>query len=115
MPGWLPFLSKLLALMGVQVLLSAVLLVCGVLVQLSKGYTHLELGLYLTDLFGFRLLDLWQLCRARGGRPRAGEPQVRGPLRDGALPGGQHVRLDDGLRARPLQLRPGAPSTRTRT
>jgi ABC-type transport system involved in multi-copper enzyme maturation permease subunit len=62
MPGWLPFLSKLLALMGVQVLLSAVLLVCGVLVQLFKGYTHLELGLYLTDLFGFRLLDLWQLC-----------------------------------------------------
>ena len=61
-PGWLPFLSKLLALMGVQVLLSAVLLVCGVLVQLSKGYTHLELGLYLKDLFGFRLLDLWQLC-----------------------------------------------------
>ncbi|MFY0563548.1 M1 family aminopeptidase [Archangium lansingense] len=61
-PGWLPYLSKLLALMGVQVLLSAVLLVCGVLAQLFKGYTHLELGLYLTDLFGFRLLDLWQLC-----------------------------------------------------
>jgi ABC-type transport system involved in multi-copper enzyme maturation permease subunit len=61
-PGWLPFLSKLLALMGVQVLLSAVLLVCGVLVQLFNGYTHLEPGLYLTDLFGFRLLDLWQLC-----------------------------------------------------
>jgi ABC-type transport system involved in multi-copper enzyme maturation permease subunit len=61
-PGWLPFLSKLLALMGVQVLLSAVLLVCGVLVQLFNGYTHLEPGLYLTDLFGFRLVDLWQLC-----------------------------------------------------
>ncbi|MFY0526246.1 M1 family aminopeptidase [Archangium gephyra] len=62
MPGWLPFLSKLLALMGVQVLLNAVLLVCGVLIQLSQGYTHLEPGLYLTDLFGFRLLDLWLLC-----------------------------------------------------
>ncbi|HYO53350.1 ABC transporter permease/M1 family aminopeptidase [Archangium sp.] len=62
MPGWLPFLSKLLALMGVQVLLNAVLLVCGVLVQLFRGYTHLELGLYLTDLFGYRLVDLWQLC-----------------------------------------------------
>lgn len=61
-PGWLPFLSKLLALMGVQVLLSAVLLVCGVLVQLFHGYTHLELGLYLADLFGYRLVDLWLLC-----------------------------------------------------
>jgi ABC-type transport system involved in multi-copper enzyme maturation permease subunit len=62
MPGWLPFLSKLLALMGVQVLLNAVLLVCGVLVQLFRGYTHLELGLYVTELFGPRLLDLWLLC-----------------------------------------------------
>ncbi|HEX5749052.1 MAG TPA: M1 family aminopeptidase [Archangium sp.] len=61
-PGWLPFLSKLLALMGVQVLLNAVLLVCGVLVQLFNGYTHLEPGLYVTELFGFRLLDLWLLC-----------------------------------------------------
>ncbi|MFE8605081.1 M1 family aminopeptidase [Archangium violaceum] len=61
-PGWLPFLSKLLALMGVQVLLNAVLLVCGVLVQLFNGYTHLELGLYVTELFGYRLLDLWLLC-----------------------------------------------------
>ncbi|PTL79936.1 M1 family aminopeptidase [Vitiosangium sp. GDMCC 1.1324] len=61
-PGWLPFLSKLLALMGVQVLLSAVLLVCGVLVQLFRGYTHLEPGLYLADLFGYRLVDLWLLC-----------------------------------------------------
>jgi ABC-2 type transport system permease protein len=61
-PGWLPFLSKLLALMGVQVLLNAMLLVCGVLVQLFNGYTHLELGLYVTELFGYRLLDLWLLC-----------------------------------------------------
>jgi ABC-type transport system involved in multi-copper enzyme maturation permease subunit len=61
-PGWLPFLSKLLALMGVQVLLNAVLLVCGMLVQAFRGYFHFELGLYATDLFGFRLLDLWMLC-----------------------------------------------------
>ncbi|QRK12140.1 ABC transporter permease [Archangium violaceum] len=61
-PGWLPFLSKLLALMGVQVLLSAMLLVCGVLVQLFRGFTDIELGLYLTDLFGYRLVDMWQLC-----------------------------------------------------
>jgi ABC-2 type transport system permease protein len=61
-PGWLPFLSKLLALMGVQVLLNAVLLGCGLLVQAAHGYFHFELGLYAADLFGFRLVDLWLLC-----------------------------------------------------
>ena len=62
MPGWLPLLSKLLALMGVQVLLNAVLLGCGVLVQLFQGHTELEPGLYATQLFGFHLVDLWLLC-----------------------------------------------------
>ncbi|QRN96338.1 hypothetical protein JRI60_46240 [Archangium violaceum] len=61
-PGWLPFASKLLALMGVQVLLNGVVLVCGMLVQLFKGYTHFEFGLYATDLLGYRLMDLWLLC-----------------------------------------------------
>jgi len=61
-PTWLPYVSKLLALMGVQVLLSAVLLVCGLLVQVFKGYYRFELGLYAVDLFGLRLWDLWLLC-----------------------------------------------------
>ena len=61
-PGWLPFLSKLLALMAMPVLLNGVLLGCGVLVQLSKGYTQLEPGLYLKDLLGVGLVDLWMQC-----------------------------------------------------
>ena len=61
-PGWLPYLSKLLALMGVQVILTGVVLVCGLIVQTAKGYTHYELGLYVSELFGMRLPDLWLLC-----------------------------------------------------
>ncbi|MDY7225180.1 M1 family aminopeptidase [Hyalangium rubrum] len=61
-PGWLPYVTKLLALMGVQVLLTFVVLACGMLVQLTRGYTQFELGLYLQELFGMRLLDLWLLC-----------------------------------------------------
>ncbi|HVG61258.1 MAG TPA: M1 family aminopeptidase [Hyalangium sp.] len=61
-PGWLLYTSKLLALLGVQVLLSVVVLVCGLLIQIFRGYTHFELGLYMTELFGLRLLDLWLLC-----------------------------------------------------
>ncbi|WP_224364850.1 ABC transporter permease/M1 family aminopeptidase [Hyalangium versicolor] len=61
-PGWLPYLSKLLALMGVQLLLTCVVLVCGLIVQSTRGYFHFELGLYVRELFGMRLLDLLALC-----------------------------------------------------
>ena len=60
-PDWLPLLSKLGALLGVQVLLAAVVFATCVLVQLSQGYTDIDWGLYAVDLFGFRLLDLWIL------------------------------------------------------
>lgn len=62
LPTWLPFVSKLLALIGVQVLLSAVVMLCGLAVQASKGYFHFELGLYVQDLFGLRLVRLSLLC-----------------------------------------------------
>lgn len=61
-PGWLPYVSKLLALLGVQVILTCVVFLCGLIVQAAKGYTHFELGLYVTELFGLRLPDLWLLC-----------------------------------------------------
>jgi hypothetical protein len=56
-PTWLPLLSKLLALMLVPVLLLTVLLCCGGLIQALKGYYHFELGLYLHELYGLRLVD----------------------------------------------------------
>ncbi|MFI5109620.1 MAG: ABC transporter permease [Terriglobales bacterium] len=59
---WVLFGSKLLALMLVQVLLAVMVMVCGLIVQLSHGYHRFEFGLYLTELFGHRLLAFWILC-----------------------------------------------------
>lgn len=61
-PNWVFYVSKLTGLMFMQVILQTVVLVCGILVQLSKGYTHLELGLYIKQLYGFGLIDLWYLA-----------------------------------------------------
>ncbi len=54
--------SKLLALMAVPAMLEGVLMLAGISVQLSHGYTHVEPGLYLHDLFGIQLIDFWLLC-----------------------------------------------------
>ncbi|HEY5799717.1 MAG TPA: M1 family aminopeptidase [Burkholderiaceae bacterium] len=54
-PSWLPLLSKLFALITVQALLLLVVMACGMLVQLSKGYMHLEPLQYLQHLFLLQL------------------------------------------------------------
>ncbi len=59
---WVLFGSKLGALMLVQVLLVLMMMACGLLVQVLHGYHHFEFGLYLTDLFGNRLVAFWILC-----------------------------------------------------
>jgi ABC-2 type transport system permease protein len=61
-PSWVPFLSKLAALGLVQVVLLAVVLVCGLLIQTFKGYFHYEIGLYLQALFLYELPYLLLLC-----------------------------------------------------
>ncbi|MGZ5252682.1 MAG: hypothetical protein ACXWCE_20865, partial [Caldimonas sp.] len=61
-PSWVSFGGKLGALLGVQVLLVTLVGVCGIVLQLVKGYTHLELGLYVRDLYGIKLFDFWYLC-----------------------------------------------------
>ena len=61
-PNWVPFLSKLSALGLVQVVLLAVVMVCGILLQTVKGYFHYEPALYLETLFGFKLIDYLLLC-----------------------------------------------------
>ncbi len=61
-PGWVLFGSKLFALMLIQIVLVLMVMVSGVIVQISHGYHHFELGLYLTDLFGHRLMTFWILC-----------------------------------------------------
>ena len=61
-PNWVFFASKLIGLMFLQVLLLGVIMFCGVVFQLFKGYTNFEIWLYIQYLFGFRILDLWLLA-----------------------------------------------------
>lgn len=61
-PTWLPMLAKLLALMAVPVLLQAVLMLCGIGIQASKGYFRFEPMLYLREMFGIELLNYWLVC-----------------------------------------------------
>ena len=61
-PSWVPFLSKLAALGLVQVVLLAVVMTCGLLIQTFKGYFHYEIGLYLQALFLYELPFLLLLC-----------------------------------------------------
>jgi ABC-2 type transport system permease protein len=60
-PNWVPFLSKLAALGLVQVVLMAVVMLCGLVIQTFKGYFNYEIGLYLKALFLYELpyLLLW--------------------------------------------------------
>jgi len=54
-PSWLPLLAKLFALIGLQALLQTVVMLCGMSIQIFKGYFVLEPGLYLQQLFLIQL------------------------------------------------------------
>ena len=54
-PNWLPLASKLGALGLVQLLLMAVVTLCGILIQAGKGYWKFELPVYFVDLFMIKL------------------------------------------------------------
>lgn len=51
LPSWVPQLGKLAALIGLQALMLAVAMVCGLLIQVFHGYFNFETGLYLRTLF----------------------------------------------------------------
>ncbi|NJL12945.1 MAG: M1 family metallopeptidase [Microscillaceae bacterium] len=55
-PNWVVFGGKLLALLGVLLLLSGVMMVCGIMIQTFQGYFRYELGLYVQTLFFYDLL-----------------------------------------------------------
>ena len=61
-PNWVFYTSKIVGLVFMQVLLLAVIMVCGIIVQLFKGYTNFEILLYIQYLLGFRLIDLVMLA-----------------------------------------------------
>ncbi|HEU4375203.1 MAG TPA: M1 family aminopeptidase [Telluria sp.] len=50
-PSWLPLVAKTLSLIGLQVMMLFVAMLCGMLIQLFKGYFALEPGLYFQTLF----------------------------------------------------------------
>lgn len=60
-PNWVPFVSKLLALIGAQAVLYAALLLVGLGVQLFRGYHALEPGLYAKELV-LQLANIGLLC-----------------------------------------------------
>jgi ABC-2 type transport system permease protein len=62
MPRWTVFLAKLLALFMIPVLLQTVVMLSGMGVQLSKGYTHLEPLLYFKELLGLDLIGYLLTC-----------------------------------------------------
>ena len=62
-PNWVLLLSKFIAIVKMQMVLLFVILIAGVLFQIYKGYYHFEIGHYLTELFGIRLINyvIWAL------------------------------------------------------
>jgi hypothetical protein len=53
-PTWLGFLAKLAALAGLQAVLLLLVLFCSIGVQLARGFTGIELGHYLFDLYALQ-------------------------------------------------------------
>ncbi|MDB5933667.1 MAG: hypothetical protein JWQ01_1011 [Massilia sp.] len=54
-PSWLPLVSKTLSLIALQAVMLLLAMLCGMLIQLFKGYFALEPGLYLQTLFLIKL------------------------------------------------------------
>lgn len=61
-PSWLVGGGKLLALLLLPVLLQLLVLFCGLVIQLAKGYFRFELALYLRWLFLIQLPRYWLVC-----------------------------------------------------
>jgi ABC-2 type transport system permease protein len=54
-PTWLPFIAKLCTVLVIQMLLMVVVLACSIGIQLAHGFTKIELGHYLFELFVLQL------------------------------------------------------------
>ncbi|UGQ47052.1 ABC transporter permease/M1 family aminopeptidase [Massilia endophytica] len=61
-PSWLPLLAKLFALIGVQALLMVVVMLCGMSIQVFRGYFNLQPELYLQTLFLIHLPYYMQIA-----------------------------------------------------
>ena len=61
-PRWIPLLSKMLALFLIPALLQLVVMLVGIAIQLSKGYTRIEPLLYIQELLGLQLIGYLLIC-----------------------------------------------------
>ncbi len=62
-PNWTLLFSKLIALVKMQIVLLAVIMVSGMLFQIYQEYYNFEIGYYVKELFGLKLLGfvVWAL------------------------------------------------------
>ena len=62
-PNWTLVLSKLIALIKMQLVLLGVILISGILFQIYKGYYNFEIGHYLYELYALRFVNylIWAL------------------------------------------------------
>ena len=62
-PNWALLLSKLIALIKMQIVLLSVIMVAGIAFQIYNGYYDFEIGHYIKELFGLRLINyiVWAL------------------------------------------------------
>ena len=61
-PNWVYYVSKLAGLWFMQLILLVTIMLCGIIVQIIKGYTSFELLLYVQLLFGVKMIDMWMLA-----------------------------------------------------
>ncbi|APZ46743.1 hypothetical protein BW723_10810 [Polaribacter reichenbachii] len=62
-PNWTLLFSKLIAILKMQIVLLAVIIVSGVLFQTYQGYYDFEIGQYIKELYGLKFLNylVWAL------------------------------------------------------
>ncbi|MFY9242134.1 MAG: M1 family aminopeptidase [Polaribacter sp.] len=62
-PNWTFLFSKLIALLKMQIVLLAVIMIAGMLYQTYQGYYNFEIGHYAKELFGLKFLNylVWAL------------------------------------------------------
>lgn len=62
-PNWVLLFSKFLAIIKMQMVLLATIMLSGILFQIYKGYFNFEIGHYLFELYGIKLIHfaIWAL------------------------------------------------------
>ena len=55
--NWVLLLSKFLAIVKMQIVLLSVIMISGILFQIYKGYFNFEIGHYLFELYGIKLVN----------------------------------------------------------